>query len=67
MLLRAIMTALLVLLPQVAQTQSEFGIDGFGKPTVMLLSERAQSLHAGKLDIYRIRAPRVTGKIGCVQ
>ncbi len=37
------------------------------KPTEMLVSGRAPLLHAGKLDIYRIRTPRVTGKAGCVQ
>ncbi len=37
------------------------------KPTEMLLSGRAQSVRAGKLDIYRIRAPRVTGMTGCLQ
>ncbi|MEO6154259.1 MAG: TolB-like protein [Thermomonas sp.] len=37
------------------------------KPTEMLVSGRAQSLRAGKLDIYRIRAPRVIGKTGCLR
>ena len=37
------------------------------KPTELRLTVRAKTLHAGKLDIYRIRAPRVTGKSGCVQ
>lgn len=36
------------------------------KPAEMLVSGRAQSLRAGKLDIYRIRTPHVTGKVGCV-
>lgn len=36
------------------------------KPTEMLVSGRAPSLRAGKLDIYRIRAPHVTGKPGCI-
>ncbi len=37
------------------------------KPAEMLVSGRAQSLRAGKLDIYRIRAPRVSGKAGCLR
>lgn len=37
------------------------------KPTEMLVSGRVPSLGAGKLDIYRIRAPRVTGKPGCMR
>lgn len=37
------------------------------KPTEMLVSGRAPSPHAGKLDIYRIRAPRVTGTAGCLR
>ncbi|MEO6226336.1 MAG: TolB-like protein [Thermomonas sp.] len=35
------------------------------KPAEMLVSGRAQSLRAGKLDIYRIRAPRVSGMADC--
>jgi hypothetical protein len=27
----------------------------------------AKAPHAGKLDIYRMRAPEATGKDGCVQ
>lgn len=37
------------------------------KPTEMLVSGRAQSLRAGKLDIYRIRTPRVSGTAGCLR
>ncbi|MDQ3160345.1 MAG: TolB-like protein [Pseudomonadota bacterium] len=36
------------------------------KPTEMLVSGRAPTLQAGKLDIYRIRAPRVTGSADCL-
>ncbi|MFS8138567.1 MAG: TolB family protein, partial [Thermomonas sp.] len=37
------------------------------KPAEMLVSGRAPALHAGKLDIYRIRAPRISGKAGCLR
>lgn len=36
------------------------------KPSEMLVSGRAPTLRAGKLDIYRIRVPRVTGSAGCL-
>lgn len=36
------------------------------KPTELLVSGAAKGPKAGKLDIYRMRAPAVTGKDGCV-
>lgn len=36
------------------------------KPTELLLTGAATAPKAGKLDIYRMRAPAVTGKAGCV-
>ena len=36
------------------------------KPTELLVSGSAKAPKAGKMDIYRMRAPAVTGKAGCV-
>jgi Tol biopolymer transport system component len=36
------------------------------KPTELLVSGVAKAPKAGKLDVYRMRAPAVTGKAGCV-
>ena len=36
------------------------------KPSELLVSGSAKSPRAGKLDIYRMRAPKVTGKPGCL-
>ena len=38
----------------------------WNKPGEMLVSGAAKAPRAGKLDIYRMRAPAVTGKTGCV-
>ena len=38
----------------------------WNKPGELLVSGAAKAPHAGKLDIYRMRAPAVTGKAGCV-
>ena len=37
------------------------------KPSELLVSGTAKAPKAGKLDIYRMRAPAVTGKDGCVR
>ncbi|MFC3716025.1 TolB family protein [Luteimonas soli] len=36
------------------------------KPTELLVSGAAKAPKAGKMDIYRMRAPTVTGQAGCV-
>lgn len=36
------------------------------KPTELLVSGIAKSLHAGRMDIYRMRTPMVTGRDGCL-
>lgn len=36
------------------------------KPSELLVSGSAKAPKAGKLDIYRMRAPKVTGKDGCL-
>ena len=38
----------------------------WNKPGELLVSGAATAPHAGKLDIYRMRAPAVTGKPGCI-
>lgn len=37
-----------------------------GKPAEMLVSGMSKALKAGRMDIYRVRAPTVAGKPGCV-
>jgi len=39
---------------------------GWNKPGELLVSGAAKSPRAGKLDIYRMKAPAVAGKDGCV-
>ena len=36
------------------------------RPTELLVSAAAQSPRAGRMDIYRMRTPAVTGKTGCL-
>jgi hypothetical protein len=38
----------------------------WNKPNEMLVTGAAKAPHAGKLDIYRMRAPSTGGKDGCV-
>ena len=40
------------------------GID-WSKPGELLVTGKAKAPSAGKLDIYRMKAPAVTGKSGC--
>ncbi|MGQ4660522.1 TolB family protein [Lysobacter sp. F6437] len=39
----------------------------WNKPGELLVSGRAKSPRAGKMDIYRMKAPTVTGHAGCVE